>query len=609
MAILTSAHLLSKTFGERPLFSGITFIIENGERVGLIGPNGAGKSTLLKILAGIAEPDSGTLSRIKGLKIGYLSQVPTFTPGSTVLSTVLEGTPSQGKDDSDWESIVIAEEYISKLSLNQGGITSDTKVELLSGGWKKRVALARELAGKPDLLLLDEPTNHLDVESIIWLEELLARSNFTTLTVTHDRLFLQRVSNRILELDKRNPGGLLSVSGDYTAYLEIKEQLMNAQERREIVLKNTLRRETEWLRRGAKARTTKQQARIQRHGELSDVVGDLEVRNQSKIARIDFAQAGRTPKRLIEANNISKSYGTKPLFKNVDLSIGPGSRIALLGKNGCGKSTLIRVLLNKEEPDSGEIARAEKLSVAYFEQNRETLDPEITLAETLCPRGDHVEYRGSRVHIRSYLDRFLFTQQQMDMPVGKLSGGEQSRLLIAKLMLQTANVLVLDEPTNDLDMATLNVLEECLTQFDGAVLLVTHDRYFLDQVATQIIAFPEQGDGKLISFASLEQWENWQIDQERQKREAAKPSNASTSGTSAAQSAKKRKLSFNEQRELDSMDKNIHDAEQALARLSAESALPENMTNASKLNELAKAITELEHKIERLYARWAELGN
>ncbi|MEW6055255.1 MAG: ABC-F family ATP-binding cassette domain-containing protein [Bdellovibrionota bacterium] len=624
MATLISAHKLRKTFSERPLFDEITFTIEGGERIGLIGPNGAGKSTLLKILAGLLAPDSGTLSFGRGLKVSYLAQVPAFSEEATVLSTVLEGTGKESDFEHDWERIVLAEEYISKLSLNQNGIDSETRVETLSGGWKKRVALARELARRPDLLLLDEPTNHLDVESILWLEDFMARANFATLTVSHDRLFLQRIANRILELDRRNAGGLLSVDGDYTTYLELKDQLMQAQERREIILKNTLRRETEWLRRGAKARTTKQQARITRAGELKEEVSELNARNQFRTAKIEFASVGRSPKRLIEATGVGKSYGGRKLFQNVDLSIGPGTRVALLGSNGCGKSTLIRVLLGKETADAGSVVPSDRVSVAYFEQNRETLDGQQTLSQTLCPRGDHVEFRGSRVHIRSYLDRFLFTSPQMDMPVGKLSGGEQSRLLIAKLMLQPANVLVLDEPTNDLDMATLSILEECLTEFDGAVLLVTHDRYFLDQVATQILAFPEDGSGKLVSFASLEQWEAWHADRPRvsagqktstNKVELKQPeartavvSSLSVSPSVGEQIAqKKRKLSYKDQRELDSMENTIHRAEEELARLAAESELPENAANAKRLGELSTAMAKAQSEIERLYARWSEL--
>lgn len=628
MSTLVSAHEIRKAFAARPLFNGLTFSIESGERIGLIGPNGAGKSTLLKILASHATPDAGTLAFQRGLKVGFLEQVPTFSSGATIQSTVLEGTD----DPHDWQSIALAHELMSRLSLNGlsgHSISPDTPVNQLSGGWKKRVALARELARQPDLLLLDEPTNHLDVESILWLEDMLARSSFATMTITHDRLFLQKVANRIIELDPRHPGGLLSIQGDYAAFLESKEQLIAAQERREVVLKNTLRRETEWLRRGAKARTTKQQARIQRAEDLGDVVSDLVQRNQSRKVRLDFQGADRNPKKLIEAKEISKSYHGAPILKDLSLILSPGSRLGILGPNGCGKSTLIRLLLGIEAPDTGVVTRSENLSCAYFDQTRETLDPNITVMKTVCPQGDFVSYPGEgggRIHIRSYLDRFLFSHGQMEMAVGKLSGGEQSRLLLARLMLTESNLLVLDEPTNDLDMATLDVLENCLKEFKGAVVLVSHDRYFLDQVATQILAFspegtPERTQGKIFSFADLFQWEEWHESQLLKASQAEKQSKvekqnsgavtdttpSSAVGGSGGQVKKKKKLSFKEQRELDSMESNIHAAEEKLAQLTAESLLPNHVSNASLLADLAKQMAETQAEIDRLYLRWSEL--
>lgn len=599
MGILVSAHQLKKTYGVRPLFEGITFMLKEGERVGLIGPNGAGKSTLLKVIAQKTSPDGGTVSFQKGLKVGYLEQVPAFKSGATVEATIIEGAISQGKDPHDWEVMADVQEYMARLSLVDG------PVDKLSGGWKKRVALARELVKTPDLLLLDEPTNHLDVESILWLEEFLANASFATLTVTHDRLFLQRIANRILELDKRNAGGLLSVDGDYSTYLELKDQLMAAQERREIILKNTLRRETEWLRRGAKARTTKQTARIKRAEELQDSVAELGVRNQSRTARIDFQGLEKNPKRLIDAKEISKSYGARTLFKKIDLMISPGTRLGLLGPNGCGKSTLIRVLLGQESPDTGTVFRADGLSVAYFEQNRDALNPDESVADTLCPRGDHVDYRGSRMHIRGYLDRFLFTPEQTEMRVGNLSGGEQSRLLLAKLMLNAANVLVLDEPTNDLDLATLTILEECLTEFPGAVLFVTHDRYFLDQVATKILGFTETGE--LLGFTGIEQWEQWQMQQERASQARPEPAKAAALVSAKPDAGPKRKLSYKEQRELDSMEETIQKAEAELASLAAESSNPSLVSNSSRLTEISKSMAKAQAEIDRLYARWNEL--
>ena len=604
--ILVSAHQISKTFGARPLFSDLTFAVETGERIGLIGPNGAGKSTLLRILAQKTSVDSGKVAFQRGLKIGYLEQVPSLTPGKTIMATVLEGTSEDTSDFShDWEHLALAHELLSKLELEPLGDTFP--VEKLSGGWKKRVALARELIKKPDLLLLDEPTNHLDVESILWLETFLARAPFATLTITHDRAFLQKISNRIIELDPRHAGGLLSVQGDYAAYVEIRNQLISAQERRETILQNTLRRETEWLRRGAKARTTKQQARIQRAGDLKEEVEELTTRNLTRTARIEFQGVDKNPKKLIEAREISKSYGDRSLFSNHNMIISPGARIGLLGPNGTGKSSLIRVLVGLEEPTSGSVHRSEHLQVAYFEQNRETLDPNLTVLRTLCPTGETVEYRGTRIHIRGYLDRFLFTQGQMEMAVGKLSGGEQSRLLIARLMLRPANLLVLDEPTNDLDMATLSILEDCLTDFPGAVILVTHDRYFLDQVANQIWAF---GPNQLIPFEGLSQWEEWRASENSRSALAAKSNKSAQSAPapkSEASAPKKKKLGFKDQRDLDSMEANIHAAESRLARATQESTLPAHSSNSIKLGELAKEITEAQAELDRLYKRWAEL--
>jgi ATP-binding cassette subfamily F protein uup len=603
--LLLSAHQLTKSFAARPLFRGLTFAVESGERIGLIGPNGAGKSTLLTLLAGRASPDEGTLSLQRGLKVGFLEQVPKFTPGATVFATMMEGAA----DAHDWDAMGRARELASRLGLDRSGSGwEEREIETLSGGWAKRVALARELVRQPDLLLLDEPTNHLDVETILWLEQFLARAPFALLTVTHDRLFLQRTCNRIIELDPRHPGGLLSVAGDYSRYVETREQLIAAQERREVILKNTLRRETEWLRQGAKARTTKQQARIHRAAGLKSEVEDLTARNQVRAARIDFQSAEKNPKKLLEAKGIAKSYGDRAVFEGLDLVLRPGTRLGLLGPNGSGKSTLIRTLIGELEPDAGEVRRSEHLQVAHFDQTRESLAPEVTLAKTLCPLGEHVDYRGSRVHIRGYLDRFLFTQQQMDMPVGRLSGGEQSRVLIARLMLKEANLLVLDEPTNDLDMVTLSVLEECLTEFPGAVVLVAHDRYFLDQVANTILAFPPAG-GRLESFADLGQWEAWYARQPQADAPAPKTAKPAAPETPAPAPARKRRLGFKEQRELDAMEANIHAAEELLARLTAESALPENASNASALSELTRKMAAAQAEIDRLYARWAELAD
>jgi ATP-binding cassette subfamily F protein uup len=605
VAILLGVQDLAAGFGARPLFEGVSFTVEEGERIGLIGPNGAGKSTLLRILADDLGPDRGSVARRRGLRVGRLEQVPRFSPGATVRATIEEGVGSGAGDDAPDE---IVRGVMATLALDgrgESGVTPEAPIASLSGGWQKRAALGRELGRRPDLLLLDEPTNHLDVEGIEALEELLRRAPFATITITHDRLFLQRVATRILELDRRNAGGLLSVAGDYAAYTRAKGEQMHAQERREVVLRNTLRRETEWLRRGAAARTTKQEARIQRAGVLADEVAELGRRNLSRTAGLDFQSTEKRPRRLIEARGVGHGYGGRTIFRGVDLFMGPGSRVGLLGPNGCGKSTLIRLLLGVEAPAEGTVLRADGLEVAYFQQTRDALDPNLTLAETVSPDGDHVTFRGARVHVRGYLERFLFDHEQMNTPVGRLSGGEQSRLLLAMLMLRPAQILVLDEPTNDLDLPTLAVLEEALTGFDGAVLLVTHDRYFLDQVATTILAF-DTAAATVVPFASLAQWEGWRAECLAAAREAAAARKPDAAEAKPAPPAR-RKLGYQDQREYDAIEATIAGAEAALREAIADSERPEHAADAARLVELLALVDARRAEVDRLYARWAEL--
>jgi ATP-binding cassette subfamily F protein uup len=600
VAILLSVRDLSHAFGARPLFEHVTFTVSDGDRIGLIGPNGAGKSTLLKILAGLHAPDRGEVARRSGISIAYLPQVPELK-GASVRDAVRAGLPA-GKEHS-WDDEARVDEWTSKLDLDP-----DAPLAPLSGGWQKRVALAQALVSSPDLLLLDEPTNHLDVGSIVWLERLLANERFATLTITHDRLFLQRVSTRILELDSRNEGGLLDVVGDYATYIDRKAELMEAQERREQALSNTLRRETEWLRRGAAARSTKQQARIQRAGTLSSEVLELKNRNRKGTVQLDFdAGDENRPKRLIEAKGIEKRFGDKLVFEGIDLLVTPKTRLGLLGPNGCGKSTLLRVLLGTEEPSVGSVFRADALKVAYFEQNRESLDPELSLAETVCPDGDFVFFRGSNLHRHGYLERFLFRPDQMAQPVRSLSGGEQSRLLVARLMLETANLLVLDEPTNDLDLPTLTILAEALESFDGAVLLVTHDRYFLDQVTSQILAFHTDPNelGRVTSLVGLAQWEAFHATQASSAKARTKRVGPETPSDKAP--VKKKKLSFNDQRDWDTLEARILAAEAELEALSTECQKPEVAVDAARLVTLSRSMAEKRETIDRLYARWAEL--
>ena len=587
-----SVHELKFAFSHRVLFEGLTFSISQGEKVALIGRNGAGKSTLLKILAGLMEADSGKVARSRSLRLGYLSQTPEVDEALTVREVVYQGV----SNDEDWAGISAAEEAISRLSLDP-----EARIASLSGGWKKKVALARELARSPDALFLDEPTNHLDVESILWLEDFLKQTSMCIVMVSHDRAFLNRIANRTLEIDRRNPGGILSVDGNYDHFVKVKEDYLEAQAAREESLRNTLRREVEWLRRGAKARTTKQKARIDRAEQLKLEVQDLGEKNRDLSMRLEWDGMERGPKKLVELKNVSKSYPGRTILTGVSLLISQKTRLGLIGRNGAGKSTLIKLIAGTENPDSGNIKRADVLEVLYFEQNRDSLDPTISVLRTVCPYGETVEYQGKKVHVRSYLDRFLFSGPQVDVLVEKLSGGEQARLLLARLMLRPANLLILDEPTNDLDFQTLAILEECIDEFPGAVVLVTHDRRFMDEVCEQIIAIPE-----FISFSDMDQWEKWFRASFLGAKTQARPTAAPKSEVREERAARK-KLTYKDQLEFDRMEEVILEKETRLAELTAHSEQPEVSRNAVELLKASTEMAELQAEIDRLYARWAEL--
>ncbi|HMN68271.1 MAG TPA: ABC-F family ATP-binding cassette domain-containing protein [Bdellovibrionales bacterium] len=594
-APLINVHKIAKSFSGRKLFHDVSFGVAGGERVGLVGPNGAGKSTLLKILAGMTEADDGTVSRRRGLRLGYLAQTPEFQEGATVMSAVLE------KADDPNEAFTKALQVMAHLSLNELG--DDTLVSSLSGGWKKRLALARELVTDPELLLLDEPTNHLDITSILWLEEYLRGSGLAYLMITHDRLFLARTVDRILDLDPRNPKLLLDVRGSYADYLEAKELELAGSRRHESVEKNKLRREKEWLARGAIARQTKQTARKDAAAKLAGDVQELRERNALRSVSIDFGESEHSPNKLIEATGVGMRYGVRELFRHVDLLITPKTRLALLGDNGSGKSTLIRILIDQEKATDGLVKHADALKISYFEQARDTLNPELSVLKNLCPEGDYVFCQGQHMHVRSYLDRFLFQGIKAELPVRKLSGGEQARLRLAQLMLASSQVLVLDEPTNDLDADTLQILEDSLRDFKGAVILVTHDRYFMDAVANQILAFPPtpKHPPVLEKFASYFQWESWY---ENEKRGPTKPATAFPAAPAAG---KKAKLSFKDKFELENMEKTILDLEAQMAQLQEASQSAEVLSDHMRLSEVLAKIAALQSRLDSKYHRWAEL--
>lgn len=613
--VVASADQLKMSFGGRTLFDRITFSIHDNEKIGLIGPNGAGKSTLVKLMCQKLEPEKGNIAWKKGCRIGYLEQTPTFEKDKNLLDSVMSDNP-----DSD--EIARAYEWLAKLDLLSMG--EDVLASTLSGGWQKRLALARELVKEPDVLFLDEPTNHLDIESIIWLEEFLRTQVRTLVLVTHDRLFLQRVADRILDLDPKWPQGLFSHSGDYVTFCEIKAQQLEAQKKQEQVLKNTLRRETEWLRRGAKARQTKQKARIDAAHELSAEVKAVSDRNRVADMDIQFGDPKKNPKRLIELIGVSGGYQGKTLFENLDLFIGPKTRLALRGRNGCGKSTLLKIINGEVEPLSGQVKRADQLKTLYFEQSRDRLNPQLSLLKNICPEGDFVNDKGQPIHVRSYLDKFKFRREQLDLPVHKLSGGEQARLRLAQLMLLDSQVLILDEPTNDLDLETLEVLEESLAEFHGAILLVTHDRYFMDSVSNEMLSFDEDFDQQpfLQKFANYFQWENWrdtaakESSKSRSNRKASENNLSTTESSTPTPAAapvvapvkNKIKMSFKEKFDLENIESWIAEKEQTIESLKKDLSSSESLSNSTRLMELSSKLQTAESELQKLYDRWTELN-
>ncbi len=594
--MLLSCESISKRYGVTPLFSDLSLGLCEGDHVGLIGPNGSGKSTLLKILAGLDEPDSGTRAVRRQVRIGYVPQEPSFAAHDTVEEVLAQVLRDEGLDPHEHGSRVAK-------ALSLGGFArADQPVATLSGGWKKRLAIARSLMLEPDVLLMDEPTNHLDVDGILWLEGLLRAEPHAFLVVSHDRRFLESVAGRIWELNRRYPQGLFQATGRYSDFLEQREAALQAQADYQASLANRVRREVEWLRRGPKARTTKAKARVDTAGRLIDELHDLESRQAQAPAGIDFTASGRRSKQLLVATGLGTSLGGRPIIKGLDLQLGPGERVGLLGPNGSGKTTLLRLLAGALEADSGTLIRADRLRVVTFEQHRESLDQQVTLRRAFAPAGgDAVVYQDRSVHLVSWAKRFLFRPEQLDLPVSRLSGGEQARLLIARLMLQPADLLILDEPTNDLDLPTLDVLEDSLLEFAGALVLVTHDRWLLDRVSTRLLAL--DSDGRAEWFADYAQWAAAQA----RKAGERKGSPADRDRVPPSSPAKRKGLSHRERQEWDTIEEKLLKAEETLAACQAAVADPAVAASAGALQERCAALQAAQDEVERLYARWAEL--
>jgi ATP-binding cassette subfamily F protein uup len=594
MALIDSCTGLTKSYGSRLLFENISLGISEGERLGLIGANGSGKSTLLKILAGELEPDGGSISLRRNTRVGYVPQQAVFPEDQSAYEVI--SAAIRDEHLGELERAALVNQTLGRAGFTDGSV----RTSALSGGWKRRLSIARELAANPDLLFLDEPTNHLDLEGILWLEKLLGSAQFAVVVVSHDRYFLDNVVNDMAELGRIWPDGLFRVEGRYSEFLEKKEQFLTSQSNRQEALANTVRREVEWLRRGPKARTGKSKARIDEAGRLIKELSDLETRSVQKTTTIDFSATDRRTKRLLTVENVSKELGGRALFRDLSLTLTPGTRLGLLGPNGSGKTTLLRMLSGELAPDSGTVTRADALRVVYFDQAREQLDRSSTLREGLGAHGDHVIYRDRPIHVAGWAKRFLFDSGQLDRPVASLSGGEQARVLLARLMLQPADLLLMDEPTNDLDIPTLEVLEDSLTEFPGALVLVTHDRFLLDRVSTMVLGV--DGNGGAQMFADYWQWE--------QARVEARPKPAKEIDETkpiSAQPPAKKKLSYLESREMEGMEERILAAEHELESLQAQMQAPDVVSDGVKLQETYESMQAAEARVAALYARWAEL--
>jgi ATP-binding cassette subfamily F protein uup len=594
-AVLLNCQEIEKSYSSTPVFRNLSLSVFEGERLGLIGPNGSGKSTLLRILAGLDAADGGVVAVRKSVLAAYVGQFVTL-PSEAQPRAILDEALADLEPDEAERAARVA------VMLGRAGFADgETAVAHLSGGWRRRLAISRELIRRPDLLLLDEPTNHLDIEGVRWLEEILLSNRGASVIVSHDRYFLENVCTRVAEVNPIYPDGVFTTSGKYSDFLEKREDYLESQAREREALANLVRREIEWLRRGAKARTTKSKARIANAMELQEKLAESQDRARTGTTDIDFTATGRRTKRLVIAEDVMRELGGRKLFEDLSFALGPGMRLGLLGANGSGKTSLLKILASEARPDAGSIEFAEGLRVVYFDQNREQLEPEVTLRRALAPSGDSVIFQDRVIHVVSWAKRFLFRQDQLELPVGRLSGGEQARVLIARLMLKPADLLLLDEPTNDLDIPTLEILEDSLLEFPGAIVLVTHDRFMLDRVSTFLLAL--DGNGGADFFADYAQWEAAVDSAVPVMQERKLPSAADIRPTAA----KPKKLSYKEAREYETIEARIHEAEQYFEQKQALMHDTTVTSDPARLRSAYQEMQEAQEAVDALYARWAEL--
>jgi len=634
MAILSlsNAHL---AFGHVALLDNAAFSLEIGERLGLIGRNGAGKSSMLKIIAGLEKLDDGLLQMTQGVRICYVPQEPVFEPGHSVYEAVSEGVAEardarqayeEHADGVDLDALQTRIEALDAwnweqrvdTTLQQLHLDGTREIGQLSGGMKKRVALAQALVAVPDVLLLDEPTNHLDLDSIAWLEELLRGFKGAVMLITHDRAFLDGVATRIIELDR---GIIRSYPGNFTAYERMKEEQLASDALANARADKLLAAEEVWIRRGVEARRTRSVARIQR----LEVLRDQRQKRRDSLGQVRLevdagAPSGKIVAELKEVSLRFDDHATpKVIVKDFSATILRGDKVGLIGPNGAGKTTLLKLILGDLQPDSGKVRQGSKIEVAYFDQMRSSLDLDATLADTISPGSEWVEFAGQRKHVMSYLNDFLFSPERANSPVRTLSGGERNRVLLARLFALPANVLVLDEPTNDLDIDTLELLEELLQSYKGTVFLVSHDRRFLDNVVTSTIVW--EGDESPGQWREYEGgYEDWKLQRDRAQsiRESAAraakskgtpPTAKAMAAAPAPVAAKPRKLSYKEQRELDELPKKIEALEAEQAALAAFLAQPESYTKeADRAMQAQTRVAAIDDELLAAMERWEVLG-